>query len=189
MTACSDATPTATWVAIDIAKRHHAVLIESPDGKQQRLMCRELSARLDVSLPLALRHPTLRDVLAAYADRTGLRFVLPERPYADTKIPAFATIGTGLEGLANIGRAFQIPDFIWQAQGDGQLFVGSWQDSRWPERPVTLPQTFFSRALATGGKMMTLIPSMRPGCVVNGGRVQSLRFSGHEMTLGMESAA
>jgi len=24
-------------VAIDIAKRHHAVLIEAPDGKQQRL--------------------------------------------------------------------------------------------------------------------------------------------------------
>lgn len=36
MTARSDATPAATWVAIDIAKRYHAVLIETPDGKQQR---------------------------------------------------------------------------------------------------------------------------------------------------------
>ncbi len=36
MTARSDATPAATWVAIDIAKRYHAVLIEAPDGKHQR---------------------------------------------------------------------------------------------------------------------------------------------------------
>lgn len=36
MTARSDVTPAATWVAVDIAKRHHAVLIETPDGKQQR---------------------------------------------------------------------------------------------------------------------------------------------------------
>lgn len=36
MTAHSDATPAATWVAIDIAKRYHAVLIETPDGKHQR---------------------------------------------------------------------------------------------------------------------------------------------------------
>ena len=28
-------TPAATWVAIDIAKRYHAVLIEDPDGKHQ----------------------------------------------------------------------------------------------------------------------------------------------------------
>ena len=36
MTARFDATPAATWVAIDIAKRYHAVLIEAPDGKRQR---------------------------------------------------------------------------------------------------------------------------------------------------------
>jgi hypothetical protein len=35
MTAAADATSVATWVAIDIAKRHHAVLIESPDGKHR----------------------------------------------------------------------------------------------------------------------------------------------------------
>ena len=33
MTAPADATPVATWVAIDIAKRNHAVLIETPDGR------------------------------------------------------------------------------------------------------------------------------------------------------------
>lgn len=36
MTTRLDATPIATWVAIDIAKHHHAVLIEMPDGKHRR---------------------------------------------------------------------------------------------------------------------------------------------------------
>ena len=36
MTAQDDAMPAATWVAIDIAKRAHAVLIETPDGRQRR---------------------------------------------------------------------------------------------------------------------------------------------------------
>lgn len=36
MTAREEVTPPATWVVIDIAKRSHAVLIETPDGKQQR---------------------------------------------------------------------------------------------------------------------------------------------------------
>ena len=37
MTTRNDATPAATWVAIDIAKRTHAVLLETPDGKHQLL--------------------------------------------------------------------------------------------------------------------------------------------------------
>jgi len=36
MTTHADTTSAATWVAIDIAKHHHAVLIETPDGKHQR---------------------------------------------------------------------------------------------------------------------------------------------------------
>ena len=32
----NDATPPATWVAIDVAKRSHAVLIETPDGRPKR---------------------------------------------------------------------------------------------------------------------------------------------------------
>lgn len=36
MTTQAEITPVSTWVAIDIAKRSHAVLIETPDGKQKR---------------------------------------------------------------------------------------------------------------------------------------------------------
>ena len=36
MTTRSETTSTTIWVAIDIAKHHHAVLIETSDGKHQR---------------------------------------------------------------------------------------------------------------------------------------------------------
>lgn len=42
MTTRNDATPAATWVAIDIAKRTHAVLIETPDGKHRRFRMNSL---------------------------------------------------------------------------------------------------------------------------------------------------
>ena len=122
------------------------------DDTQAQLRCCEMSARMDKAIPLALRHPTLRDVLTECANATGLRFLFPERPYMDTTIPAFNMLGTGLEGLANIGGAFQIPDYIWQATGDGSVWLGSWEDSRWPSRPVELPRNVFRSVTADGGK-------------------------------------
>lgn len=47
-------TPAATWVAIDIAKRYHAVLIEGPDSKQQRF--RMASSREDHQRLVDLLH-------------------------------------------------------------------------------------------------------------------------------------
>lgn len=150
------------------------------DAGQQRLFCRELSARLDAQHPISLRHPTLRAVLAAYAARTGLRFILPDKPYASTQVPAFYGLGSGYHGMTSIGAAFGIEDYMWQAQGDGAVFVGSWADSRWPAAPVTLPQEFFSRVTA-GMQALTCIPGLRPGAVLNGRRVLSLRLAGHQM--------
>lgn len=150
------------------------------DAAQQRLFCREISARLDAQHPLSLRHPTLREVLAAYAQRTGLRFILPDRPYASTRVPAFYGLGSGYHGMASIGDVFGIEDYIWQAQGDGAVFVGSWADSRWPATPVSLPQEFFSRVTA-GMQTITCVPGLRPGVVLNDRRVQSVRLAGHQM--------
>ena len=117
------------------------------------------------------------------ANATGLRFLFPERPYMDTKIPAFNMLGTGLEGLANIGGAFQISDYIWQATGDGSVWLGSWEDSRWPSRPVELPRNVFRNVTADGGKSCPPMPAMRPGVVLNGERVTLVHLSGHQMTL------
>lgn len=77
------------------------------DGSQQRLMCREIAAELDTPIPLAMRHPTLREVLAAYADKTGLRFILPERPYADTR--PLTRSGLALTGWPTSAAPFRSP--------------------------------------------------------------------------------
>lgn len=150
------------------------------DAGQQRLFCREVSARLDAQHPLSLRHPTLRDVLAAYAERTGLRFILPDKPYASKRVPAFYGLGSGYHGMASIGDVFGIEDYLWQAQGDGAVFVGSWADSRWPTTPVSLPQDFFTQ-VTSGMQTVTCIPGLRPGAVLNDRRVLSVRLAGHQM--------
>ena len=151
------------------------------DDKQILLFCRELSGRLDLPRPLALRHPTLKDVLSEYSKQTGLKFILPQRPYASVQIPAFYGTGTGFHGFSNLGAVFGIDDYMWQTQADGKIFVGSWQDSRWKDKQAQIPENFFKKVGATGFKSITAIPSLRPGAVVNGQRVVSLDFSGHEM--------
>lgn len=155
------------------------------DNVRRRLFCREVTARLDVQHPLAIRHATLQDVLGAYASRTGLEFVLPQKGYASKKVPAFYGHGTGFHGLAGAGDVFGIDDYHWQAQGDGKVFVGSWADSRWPDRAgATIGEEFFFQA-GTARKIAA-IPTLRPGAVLNGERVRMVRFSGHEMVVGFE---
>lgn len=151
------------------------------DGAQQRLFCREVSARLDVAIPLALRHPTLHEVLAAYAQAARVRFIVPDRPYAATRVPYFGAVGSGFHGMAQLGQVFGIEDYVWQAQGDGQVFVGAWADSRWPGRAVDLPDEAWGKTMATGARTVTAIPGLRPGAVLNGQRVTAVRFAGHQM--------
>lgn len=96
---------------------------------QQILVCRELAAILANPLPLNLRHFDLRGVLAAISSKTGLCFRVPERPYAQTKAPLFYSLASGYLAMDSLAQVFSIPDFIWQQQGDGEVFVGSWADS------------------------------------------------------------
>ena len=131
--------------------------------------------------PISLRHPTLKDVLSEYSKQTGLKFILPARPYASLQVPAFYATGTGFHGFNNLGAVFGIDDYMWQTQADGKIFVGSWQDSRWKGREIEIPQEPFKKVGATGFKSIAAIPGLRPGAVVNGQRVVSLDFSGHEM--------
>ncbi len=153
------------------------------DGMQQKLLCDEITARLDPVHPVSLRHPTLRDVLRAYSARTGISFILPYKPYADTKIPAFYGTGTGYHAMANLGAVFSVPDYFWQAQGDGRVYVGSWADSFWAGRAVTIPQEFRSRATIAGGYTLTAVPALRPGVETEDGRIRSVVFSGSEMEI------
>ena len=155
------------------------------DGQQRRLFCREISARLDSNIPLAIRHATLKEVLGAYASTTCLEFIVPDQPYTTVKAPAFYGHGSGFHGLACAGEIFGIADYHWQAQGDGKIFVGSWVDSRWPDRAATISEEFFTAA-GNAARKIAAVPTMRPGAVLNGQRIRLVRFEGHSMTVGFE---
>ena len=156
------------------------------DNRRVRLFCREISARMDGLLPLALRHPTLTEVLNAYSQKTGLAFITPNRPYAQTKVPAFYAVGTGFHALDSFGSIFSIPAYFWQTQADGRVFVGSYYDSRWCDKSIDIPQQFFKSVSAGGTKTITAIPSLRPGAIIGGERVKSVEFFGHEMSFSCE---
>lgn len=158
------------------------------DSGQQRLRCRELSCVLYAQLPAALRHPTLRDVVQWYAEQTGLTFIVPERDYAVRRIPSFYTLGDGYQGICSLGALFRVPDYVWFQQGDGSIFVGSWQDSRWAARPVELDEKWFTNVKAAGGKSVPAIPELRPGVLLNGQYLTKVKFEGHEMVVTCEKA-
>lgn len=161
---------------------------EIVDGQQQRLRCRELTSALYAPLPAALRHPTLQEVTQWYTDRTGLRFVVPEKPYAEKRVPAFYALGSGFHGVDSLGAIFGIENFIWQQQGDGSVFVGSWQDSRWATRPVDLDEGIFNKVTGTGDKKSAVLPQLRPGILLNGRYVVRVKLKGHEMVTKCEKS-
>lgn len=153
------------------------------DGKHCKLFCRELSAILKMTMPLNLRHPTMRDVLKAISDKTGLEFSAPDKAYSSTKIPHFANVGNGFQAMDGIGRAFRIADYMVQQQGSGIIYAGSYADSRWADKTADIDTSYFSEHLSSHSASIAAIPAIRPGVVVNGKRITGLEFSGNVMTL------
>jgi len=153
------------------------------DSVHCKLFCRELAGVLRRPMPLNLRHPDLRDVLGAIGALTNLVFSAPAVDYCSTKIANFVCLGDGLQALDSVGRAFRVADFVFQQQGDGVIFVGSWADSRWAGKAVDVDVSFFDGQVSSGSARIAAVPVFRPGVVVNGKRVLGLEFSGNFMTL------
>jgi len=139
------------------------------DAKQQRIFCRELSGVLSRLVPLNLRNVTLKEVLAAIAQETGIEFVAPDEPYSNKKAPAFYSMSSGYSCMDNLAHVFSIAQLIWQQQGDGKTYVGSWQNSYWKGRGIDLPvEVQASSGLANTAKISAL-PKLRPGVFLNNG--------------------
>ncbi|WP_418139215.1 hypothetical protein AB9R84_09175 [Oceanimonas smirnovii] len=156
---------------------------EPADNGHSRLLVKELSCALGFRFTMSKQHATFRSVITELAEETGLNFVLPDAGYVDTPIPNFTTAGTGAQLLQNAGRAFQIPEFCWYQQPDGNIYAGSYQHSRWPSRAVTLEAEITSQQAGGNSLTMLVSPVMRPGALVNGHRITHLEFDGTNMTL------
>lgn len=151
--------------------------------KQQLLFCRELSAALNRPLFMGLRHITVNDVLTRISKETAISFVAPDKEYVRKQVPHFHHIGGGYQAMDAIGPVFNIPSFIWQQQGDGSVYVGSWKDSRWASRPVQIPDKFFTEHLAFNSAQMMMAPSLRPGVQFNRGIIDSLTCKNDSMVI------
>lgn len=116
-------------------------------------------------------------------EQTGLDFVVPDKAYADTAIPCFYCDGSGYEILDDIGRVFRIPDFIWQQQGNGQIYIGSYQDSFWQDKPIVIPSAMMTNHQAGRAANMPAAPMIRPNVTANNERIKSVEFQGANMTI------
>lgn len=154
------------------------------DNKSYRLFCRELAAVLNQDLPLALRNVNLDEVLKQIGDQTGIQFVTPKKAYAVERVPFFHHLGGGYMALDACGPVFNIPDFIWQQMGDGSVFVGSWQDSRWATRAIEIPNKWLTEQGQANQATIPLMPPLRPGILFNKQfRIESLRLSKERMEI------
>ena len=149
----------------------------------RRLFCRELAAALSYNTPLSQRHATVKTVLDEVAAQKGLDFVFPNQAYVETKIPHFFNTGTGYQLLDNLGRAAQIPDFVWQQQGNGQIFVGAFKDSFWFGKPIPIPDEFTEGAAAGKQFNMPAAPNVRPGALFSNKQITRVQFSDSNMAV------
>lgn len=177
-------------------QRHFIGYVErstAANKKHQVLFCRELAAILAKPLPMNLRHVDLRAVLEEVSRQTGLRFRVPDRSYATTRAPYFYSLATGYQAMESLAQVFTVPDFIWQQQGDGEVFVGSWADSYFGVRPaLQLPIELFDGYQGNQSAMIAALPGLRPGASINQGeRVTHVALADNQMAIRwkMQSAA
>lgn len=141
------------------------------DRQQQAVYCRELTRTLNRILPIALRNCTLNDVLAQISKDTSLKFVTPEQDYAHTPAPVFFSVGGGYHVMDSLARVFRIKKPIWQQQGDGKIFVGSWEHSFFAGKPVPVPVEVRSKSGISNSCELVAAPRFRPGVVMDTGEV------------------
>lgn len=148
-----------------------------------RFIARERSGLLAARWPSSIQHPTVSEVIEQLSFETGLTFVLPEQDYVYNRIPNFTSQGTGYQLLNNVGRAFSIPDFCWYQQTDNTIYLGSFADSRWQSRPIKLEPALSKKQHGGESMTMAVIPSVRPGAIVNQKRITEVHIEKDDMTL------
>jgi len=154
------------------------------DKGHQRIFCRELSSLLFSSLPLALRSANMEQVLSKVSQKTLLEFAIPDDAiYTTTKTPVFYSVANGYFALDSLAVVFDINKFMWQQQVDGQIFVGSWNDSKWANKPIDIPRAWEVQKGAANTAILPTVPELRPGALYNQNILTTVQFTGTEMKL------
>lgn len=153
------------------------------NADQQRIYCREFTGTLNRRVIVGIHAATLRDVLQTISADSGLEFVLPPQPYSKTPAPSFYTVGNGYHAMDNIGDVFKIDRYIWQQQGDGKIYVGSWNHSYWAERGLEIPPEWKSAFGVANRTTIPTLPRLRPGALINGAYLTELKLENNQMAI------
>ena len=129
---------------------------------------RELTAALESSASLSLRHVTPAQVLASMESSTGLRFLLPaEAPYLLERQPYFMSQGDARAALGQMGIAWGLTQPIWAQQPDGRVFWGEWQDSPFNTDPLVIAPALIQERDDSNSLELPCLPALRPGTAVS----------------------
>lgn len=155
--------------------------VQPAENGHHKITVKENAAILNFKLAISLEHPTMREVIDQVQTQTGLDFTLPDESYIDAVIPNFVSNGNGYQCLQAIGRAFSVPDLVWYQDIEQRIYCGSYEQSRFYNKPVTIPNDLLSRH---NGDNITFapFPMLRPGVMVNEKRISRLDLIGDEMT-------
>lgn len=155
--------------------------IQPAENGYHKITVRELSGVLAKKWPMSIEHPTAKNVIDQVASLTGLEFKLPASDYMTTTIPNFVCHGTGYQCLEQVGKAFNIPDFVWFQDTNQELYLGSYKDCHFFDKPMPIPEEFTSRQ---NGNSVTFppFPMLRPGRMMNGQRITRVDLIQDEMT-------
>ena len=152
---------------------------------EYKLFAREFSYVLKEPLRLNILHCSLKELVTKIAQLTGLKFKLPNAPYIENTTAFFYNIGNGYNALDYIGEVFEIDDYLWQQQGNGEIYIGSWQDSYWGDKPILqIPNKFFTDFHNNGMATIGAIPKIRPGARINSNsRIQMVTLKSSDMVI------
>lgn len=146
----------------------------------KRLFIRENVAIFEKNFNFSYRHITLIELCQRLSQATGFEVYCPEdQPYSQAPIAQFTHKGSGFQLLQNVGRQFQIEDFIWQQFPDGSVFVGSWEQSPWQDDETQVEiDTAQTLEQASNFLEIPINAEIRPGCIVNGQRINKVTLQG-----------
>jgi hypothetical protein len=144
---------------------------------------KEIVSRLDHPVTISLRHCSMRDVLIELGKQTGLGFKVPDRDYTRVLRGQFFSNSNGHYCIKQLQETFGITDLIYQQEGNGEVFVGGWEDSYWFGRDLDVHQALEKKRTGLGLVRYPAIPSLRPGAFLNGRYVTEVTFKDLEMVV------
>jgi|GEM_PF-225045 len=146
------------------------------------LTCRELLGALSLPANMAIRFATMKDVLDQLS-LTGLQFIYPDAGYLNQPVPCFYHQGDGISVLRQLGKIYQVPDYIFQQRPDGKIYVGSWHDSGWAKSVITDFSEHPIKPISSSKGKLIAIPKLRPGLKLNGRYLTEVTLTGNKQVI------